>query len=432
MSISNFILKSLNMEDENVIFNEKFVENRKIKGKKVLVYKGYLKNDYEYCPCCGCINENTIVKNGSKTSLIKIPKISELESYLELRKQRYKCKNCNKRFTSITNIVNYRCHISNNTKLSVINYVKDILSNSLIAKYHNISNMTVQRIINKVYDNKKLYKHYLPEAICIDEFTALKRTMAFNICDAKTGKTIDLVLDRTIDNLEKYFSYYLIEARLKVKYVVMDMYKPYIGLIKKMFPNASIIIDMFHIIQLLTRSLNKTRIRVMKKNKNDYRKYKRYWRLFFKPRLELDSSSWKKYLCFKNLMTEVDIIDYLLKQDKELKETYELYQNLLYALQRKDYELFLQIINVDYKDISDYIQTSLNTLKEFKEYIKNTLEQPYSNGIMERNNNTCKLIKRIAFGFRNFNNFKARILIITNIFRKTKEVMNFASSPLNV
>ena len=105
-------------------------------------------------------------------------------------------------------------------------------------------------------------------------------------------------------------------------------------------------------------------------------------------------------------MTEVDIIDYLLKQDKELKETYELYQNLLYALQRKDYDLFLQIINVDYKDISDYMQTSLNTLKEFKEYIKNTLEQPYSNGVMKRNNNTCKLIKRVAFGFRNFNNFR--------------------------
>ncbi len=32
-----------------------------------------------------------------------------------------------------------------------------------------------------------------------------------------------------------------------------------------MFPNASIIIDMFHIVQLLTISLNKTRIRVMKK-----------------------------------------------------------------------------------------------------------------------------------------------------------------------
>ena len=39
---------------------------------------------------------------------------------------------------------------------------------------------------------------------------------------------------------------------------------------------------------------------------------------------------------------------------------------------------------------------------------------------MERNNNTCKLIKRISFGFRNFRNMKSRIMIITNIFRKEK------------
>ena len=39
---------------------------------------------------------------------------------------------------------------------------------------------------------------------------------------------------------------------------------------------------------------------------------------------------------------------------------------------------------------------------------------------MERNNNTCKLIKRISFSFRNFKNMKSRIMIITNIFRKPK------------
>ncbi len=156
MSISNSILKILNMEDENVIFNENFIENRKINNKRVNIFKGYLKNDYEYCPMCGCINDTTIVKNGTKISLIKIPKVSEVASYLELKKQKYKCKMCNKRFTAKTNIVDYRCRISNNTKHSVINYVKDILSNTLIARHHNISNMTVQRIIDRIYDGARI------------------------------------------------------------------------------------------------------------------------------------------------------------------------------------------------------------------------------------------------------------------------------------
>ena len=98
-------------------------------------------------------------------------------------------------------------------------------------------------------------------------------------------------------------------------------------------------------------------------------------------------------------MTEVDIVNYLLEQSEELKVTYNLYQSLLYALQRDDYKLFNNIIN--------------------------TLEQPYSNGVIERNNNTCKLIKRVAYGYRNFNNFKAKILIITNIFRKPKKSNEF-------
>ncbi|MGM9879089.1 MAG: transposase, partial [Bacilli bacterium] len=52
-----------------------------------------------------------------------------------------------------------------------------------------------------------------------------------------------------------------------------------ISLIKVMFPNAEIIIDKFHLTQLISTSLNKTRIALMKKDKKNYNKLKRYWRL---------------------------------------------------------------------------------------------------------------------------------------------------------
>ena len=42
---------------------------------------------------------------------------------------------------------------------------------------------------------------------------------------------------------EKYFSYYPKEVREKVKFIVIDMYNPYILLIQEYFPNAIIIID---------------------------------------------------------------------------------------------------------------------------------------------------------------------------------------------
>jgi len=294
------------------------------------------------------------------------------------------------------------------------------MTKSLIARLYNVSDNTVQNIFNKVYSSEKLYKNYLPEAICIDEFTFLKKTFAFNIYNAETGKTIDVVESRTTYNLNKYFSYYTEEARLNVKFVVMDMYNPYIELIKKWFPKAKIILDLFHIVQLLSKSLNKTRINVMKMNKEDKNKFKKYWRFILKSRFDLDISSWKKFRCFKNLMTETDVVDYLLSKDKVFENTYNLYQDILYYLQHRDYEGFDKIINYNYQEISKEMTRALNTLRKYSCYIKNTLEYSYSNGVMERNNNTCKLIKRVSFGFRNFRNMKSRRIIITNIFRKSK------------
>ena len=334
----------------------------------------------------------------------------------------YKCKNCNKRFISTSNIVDFRCRISNNVKIAIYNCAKEMLSKKLISRLYNVCDNTVQRIFDTMFNNEKVYKNSIPEAIaiCIDEFTYKNKTMAFNICDAKTGKTVDLIEDRSTHNLDKYLSHYLEESRLKVKFVVMDMYKPYVGLIKKWFPNALIIIDLFHIVQLISRSLNKTRINAMKDNKEDKNKFKKYWRLILKSRFDVDGSSWKKFRCFKNLMTEIDVVDYLLNKDKILSNTYDVYQDLLYYLQRRDYDSFNKVLKEQNSSISKQMKTSINSLIYFSEYIKNTLEYEYNNGVMERNNNTCKLIKRISYGFRNFKNMKSRILIITNVFRKEK------------
>ena len=408
------------MKDLNLNFNENFIEERQIKGKRCLVFLGYLKNDFEFCPLCGCINENTIIKKGTRNSLIKINKHAELTTYLDLTKQRYKCKNCNRKFYATTNEVDHKCHISKQVKLTVLNLAKETISKSLIAKFNNISDNTVQNVFDTVFYNDTVYKDFLPKAICIDEFTFKKKTYAFNICNAKNGKTVDLVLDRTTNNLDKYFSHYTEKARKRVKFVVMDMYSPYIDLIKKWFPNAKIIIDLFHIVQLLTKSLNKTRINVMNENKEDRNKYKRYWRFILKSRFDLNTGTWSKFRCFKNLMTETDVVDYLLSKDKNFLNSYDVYQDVLYHLQHRNYKDFNEIINKEYKDISKQMQTTLSTLKKYSKYIKNTLEYSYSNGVMERNNNTCKLIKRISFGFRNFRNMKSRIMIITNIFRNEK------------
>lgn len=267
-------------------------------------------------------------------------------------------------------------------------------------KTFRVSPNTVERIIDSYYEGKQLYKNYLPEILSFDEFKSVKSAdgaMSFHMID---GKTIDIVEDRRLNNLMKYFSYYTHNARSKVKLIVIDMCSPYISLIKKMFPNANIIIDKFHLVNLILNSLNKTRIKLMKYDKKNYNKLKRYYRLLLKSQEDLNNTKWKRYWCFDNLMTQSDIVNYLININEELKDTYEMYQNILYALKHNkinDLELILN--NKDLK-ISDYMKTSVKTLKEYLPYIKNTLSNSYHNGFVEGNNNFIKVLKRIAFGFR--------------------------------
>ena len=84
ISITNSITKLLNMEDKNLNFNENFIEERKIKGRRCLIIKGYLSNSFEYCSKCGCVNDNSIIKKGNKICMIKINKISFAQLYIAL------------------------------------------------------------------------------------------------------------------------------------------------------------------------------------------------------------------------------------------------------------------------------------------------------------------------------------------------------------
>ena len=77
----------------------------------------------------------------------------------------------------------------------------------------------------------------------------------------------------------------------------------------------------------------------MNKNKKYQRKFKRYWKLILKSKEELDISKWKKFRCFDSLMTESDVVSFFINADKKLKETYEVYQDILYCFRKKDWIL---------------------------------------------------------------------------------------------
>ena len=425
MSHEYCILDLLNIKDKNIKLIDNFYKIEKIDSIDYKIIEAKLSYEPLYCSKCGCIfdKDNTYEKNGFKKSDILMLDIANYGCILRLHKQRFICHSCNKKFFATTKIVEDGCFISNQVKYAIALELKNKISEKDIAKRYRVSPNTVERIIDSYYETKKLYKHYLPEVLSFDEFKSVKSAdgaMSFHMVDGKTGKTIDIVENRQLSNLMSYFSYFTHKARSKVKLIVIDMYSPYISLIKAMFPHAEIIIDKFHLTQLISTSLNKTRIMLMKKDKKNYNKLKRYWRLILKPRNELDISKWKKYRCFPDLMTQKDVVDYLINTSEELKQTYEVYQNILYAIQNNNYSLLKSTLYTENNKVSSYMKTSIKTLIKYLPHIKNTLDNPYHNGFVEGNNNFIKVLKRIAFGFRSFRRFKARIMICKNLLNMKK------------
>ena len=58
----------------------------------------------------------------------------------------------------------------------------------------------------------------------------------------------------------------------------MDLYKPYYNLMSKLFKNAILISDRYHIIIQARNALDNTRIKLCTKNNPNYKKLKKYWK----------------------------------------------------------------------------------------------------------------------------------------------------------
>ncbi len=95
-----------------------------------------------------------------------------------------------------------------------------------------------------------------------------------------------------------------------------------------------------------------------------------------------------------------------------------------YKLENNSHHFF-DLITEACPNLNQTFKTALHTLVRYKKYVTNAIQLPYSNAKLEATNKLIKDIKRNAFGFRNFENFKTRILIAFNI---VKEKTNFVSS----
>ena len=422
MSMNNYILNLLNNKDKN-IFILPNIEERLIKNKKYKVIEGILTYIPDYCPCCGCVNEshNDIIKWGYRRNCkIKIPKISNCFSLLILHKQRFFCKNCGNTFIAETNLIDKNKNISNNTELQINLELMTKQSEKDIAKRLDVSVSKIDRKLNEISSHTVLRHSSLPKSMNWDEFKATKDTkgkMAFIITDNDNGNIFDIQDSRKSIDLEKYFRRYSRNERNKVKHISTDFYSGYIHLAKNLFKNAEISIDRFHIVVQAYNALNNTRVKLCNKSNPNYNKFKYYWKLIVKNENDLtDDKHYSK--CFRKEVSQKEVVQYLINTDKTLKNTYECYQGIINSLKEKDFNKFKSIVLHRNENISNKMKQALKLYNENLKYIENSFKYDINNGVIEGTNNLIKCLKRIAFGYRKYDHFIARIFLIKGIIKE--------------
>lgn len=245
--------------------------------------------------------------------------------------------------------------------------------------------------------------------------------------------------NRRKNYLISYFS--KVENRENVKYVISDMYETYLIVTKIMFKNAKYVVDRFHYIRYIMDALDDIRIRIQKKygyNTKEYRilKNKKNISLLRNRAIEIDWYVYVKryekgkivYKMPKMILKEMLEISDELDRGYDLKELFlDIVNNSTYETVRTDILVWIDLCKNS--NILEMIEAS-KTIENWLEYIINSfIDKRYSNAYTEGLNNKIKVIKRNAFGYKNFDFFRLRLLYIldrklSGKSKKNKEIKN--------
>ena len=414
----NFITNILGIKDKNIIILDYLDAGT---HKEIIA-----KLDYPAPKCLDC--QGQMAKyDFQKESKIPYLECAGYKILIRLRKRRFRCKVCGKMAVAETSLVKKNHQISTIINQKITQKLIEKVPMTAIAESLSVSTSTVIRKL-KEFEFKSDLNH-LPEHMSWDEYSFKKGKMSFIAQDYDTRKIVAILDGRTQATIRNHFLRYSRETRSRVKVITMDMFSPYYDIARKLFPNAKIVLDRFHIVQHLSRAMNRVRIQIMNqfdRKSHEYKALKRYWKLIQQDSYTLSRKRFYRPT-FRAHLTNKEILEKLLSYSQDLRDHYELYQLLLFHFQEKHADYFFELITESISAVNPIFQTIFRTFLRDQDKIINALELPYSNAKLEATNNLIKVIKRNAFGFRNFENFKTRILIALNI---KKERTNLVLSRL--
>jgi transposase len=330
----------------------------------------------------------------------------ERKTQIFYKRRRYACE-CGKRFSEKNPIVEryQRTSIEWNQAISIRAIKGKTFKET--GDIYGTSSTTIVRRFDLLAKTEVRQIEQLPKVIAIDEYKGDTKEGKYQliIADGITKKPLDILPNRYKKTIKRYLE----KHGSQVQVVVMDMSPSFKAAVQQALGRPVIVADRFHFYRYIFWALDGVRRRAQQDfHEYDRKKCKRMKYVFHKDQSDLtEEERWhlKRYL----------------EMSKELKVAYELkeaYRTWFYRAKEMGQEQITQV-KEELKDFYQIVETSgipemkkaIKTFKNWQTEILNSFVYNYSNGFLEGINNSTKVIKRNAFGFRSFERFRAKILL---------------------
>jgi transposase len=355
------------------------------------------ESEFEVCPKCATkaysVHDRRWVK-------VQDQPIRGSGVYLKILKRRFRCPNCKSVFTEPINGIRKGFKTTQRYRRGIKWACENFKDLKSVQKAFGCSSGLVYKIFYEQLALKlrERMNNPWPSRIGIDEHSWLRgrsgRSFVSILVDYDNKRIFEAVEGKTALGLTETLAH--VPGRERVKEVVLDLCDPFKKFAREMFPRARIVADRFHVIRLLNPALNKARTEITgDKRSHPGRKL-----------LLMNGSKLEYY--------EKKALHQWLEHHPKLKEIY-LYKEALHRLYRthgyeKARRALIKLTDQMAHSSLKEIKTLRKTLMSWKNEILNYFICRTTNARTEGYNNLAKLLQKRAFGFRNFFNYRLRLL----------------------
>jgi transposase len=354
----------------------------------------------ESAPCPWCGQETPKVHSVSRQRK-RDRRLWDKPVYLVLHKRRFRCLGCRKVFTEPDPVFGarrrssrrFRQHLGQEALHQTVRHV---------ARKEGVGEPLVRRCVTEAAQRLLGVPQKPPPArvLGLDEFSIRKgQVYDTAIMDIEEKQVLGVVSGHRQGEVQGFLEQ--LPEPEKVQVVVMDMHEPFRQAVEMCLPRARVVVDKFHVLMHVNRALDQVRTGLQPQRGKKGELFRaRYLLLTGMERLTPERCS--------GLMEVLGRYP-LLQRAWALKEAFRAWYR---STTRAEAEHGLKVWEASVQEHGPAPFRGLSPmLRTWRQEILNYFDHPYTNGFVEGKNNRIKVIKRIAYGYRNRHNFRQRVLL---------------------